>query len=97
MRQARMLALAVPLVLAGCVDDRPFPVAGLAVSSDLPVLPPPNYGPIPGTTDRAAGDPPHHRANPPHRRPGPHPDSAGGDRRLCPRAPPAPALTSLRR
>jgi hypothetical protein len=47
MRRKRFLALAalaLPM-LAGCVDDRPYPVAdtGTAFYSDLPPLPPPNY------------------------------------------------------
>jgi hypothetical protein len=37
-----LAALAAP-VLAGCVDDRPFPVANTAYYSSLPPLPPPNY------------------------------------------------------
>jgi hypothetical protein len=38
-----LAAFAAPM-LAGCVDDRPFPVANTGAYSSLPPLPPPNYG-----------------------------------------------------
>lgn len=46
MRRERFLvlaALAAPMLVA-CVDDRPYPIANNAFYSDLPPLPPPNYG-----------------------------------------------------
>ena len=48
MRFATLAALAVPM-LAGCVDDQPFPVANSGLYSTLPPLPPPDYG-TPATT-----------------------------------------------
>ena len=45
MRSTRLVALAALAapMLAGCVDDRPYPVANTSFYSDLPPLPPPNY------------------------------------------------------
>ena len=56
MRRRTILALTAlgAAALGGCVNDAPYPVTGLAVTSDLPPLPPPNYGASAAPASRSA-------------------------------------------